>query len=271
MSRIFSIAILLLSVLSCRNPNDAVAMDRDELGRMLKTMPPNGPAEQYGNVVMRTRSKKAGIPPAVFPHWLHRARYTCSVCHVELELGMRRGANGISREGCLSGKYCGACHNGKTAFTVKEEGGKKECARCHLKDSSLLDDKFSQFAAQLPPTTYGNSIDWEAALIQGLIVPRNGLSDNKPRPELPAALRKSLSLGTGTSRSAVTFSHEEHNFEMDCTVCHPDIFNIKKKGTRLFSMETNIYGQYCGVCHMRVAFPMNDCRRCHSEMSNSSF
>ena len=54
---------------------------------------------------------------------------------------------------------------------------------------------------------------------------------------------------------------------MDCAVCHPDIFNIKEKGTPYFSMETNIDGMFCGTCHMRVAFPMNDCRRCHPGMS----
>jgi c(7)-type cytochrome triheme protein len=86
---------------------------------------------------------------------------------------------------------------------------------------------------------------------------------------LPAALKKPLRLGENRSPSAVTFSHEEHNAEMECAICHPDIFTIKKKGTQYFSMETNIYGQYCGACHMRVAFPMNDCRRCHPKMSYS--
>jgi c(7)-type cytochrome triheme protein len=184
---------------------------------------------------------------------------------------MRGGANGISRDGCLAGKFCGACHDGKTAFTVRDADGKKACDRCHLIDPATLDSKFRQFAAILPKAGFGNEIDWQAALAQGLIKPKNSLSGNKPRAEMPAALLKPLALGTGAGRSGVTFSHKEHNAEMDCANCHPDIFNIKKKGTHNFSMETNIYGQYCGTCHMRVAFPMNDCRRCHPEMSNISF
>jgi len=267
MSTILATAFLLLSMSNFAAPGAVMAMERDDLGRVLKIMPPNGTPEKYGNVILRKRSKKAGMPPAVFPHWLHRARYTCSVCHVELELAMRGGSNGISRTGCLSGKYCGACHDGKTAFTVKEDGGKKECYRCHLQDASQLDNKFRQFAAELPASGYGNNIDWQAALNQGKIPQKNSLSGNKALPPLPNMLKKPLLLGSGSGRSAVTFSHEEHNAEMDCTMCHPDIFNIKEKGTLFFSMETNIYGQYCGACHMRVAFPMNDCRRCHPSMS----
>ena len=266
-SSALAIAVLLLSMSLVAIPGTSLAMERDELGRVLKIMPPNGTPEKYGNVVMRKRSKKAGMPPAVFPHWLHRARYTCSVCHVELELAMRGGSNGISRTGCLSGKYCGACHDGKTAFTVKDDGGKKECHRCHLQDATPLDSKFSQFAATLPVSGYGNKIDWQAALRQMKFLPENSLAGNKTTPPLPNALRKPLVLGAGYGRNAVTFSHEEHNAEMDCTMCHPEIFNIKMKGTQFFSMETNIYGQYCGACHMRVAFPMNDCRRCHPGMS----
>jgi hypothetical protein len=36
-------------------------------------------------------------------------------------------------------------------------------------------------------------------------------------------------------------------------------------------MDSNIYGNFCGACHLQVAFPMNDCRRCHTSMGNTSF
>jgi hypothetical protein len=35
-------------------------------------------------------------------------------------------------------------------------------------------------------------------------------------------------------------------------------------------MDNNIFGNFCGACHMLVAFPMNDCRRCHPQMQNMS-
>jgi hypothetical protein len=31
-------------------------------------------------------------------------------------------------------------------------------------------------------------------------------------------------------------------------------------------MKMNLAGEFCGVCHMTVAFPMNDCKRCHPAM-----
>jgi c(7)-type cytochrome triheme protein len=87
---------------------------------------------------------------------------------------------------------------------------------------------------------------------------------------LPEKLRLPMKLSTAAPRSDVTFSHEGHFSELDCSSCHPDIFTIKKKGTVDFSMDKNIFGNYCGACHMRVAFPMNDCKRCHPYMSSFS-
>jgi len=245
------------------------AVEREELGQVLKIMPPNGPAEQYGNVVMRRSSKKSGMPPVVFPHWSHRGRYTCRVCHSELEFAMRSGGSGITRGKYLAGKFCGACHNGTTAFSVRDEEP-RQCDRCHMKDTAALNKRFRSFAAGLPATSFGNRIDWGAALAEGLIAPQKTLSGGTLLIKTPEALQKPLDLGTSAPRSSVAFSHGEHLSEMDCSICHPDIFNIKKKGTRLFSMEINIYGQFCGVCHMRVAFPMNDCRRCHMGMGKNS-
>jgi c(7)-type cytochrome triheme protein len=117
---------------------------------------------------------------------------------------------------------------------------------------------------------FGNGIDWETALMKGLVKPRNTLQKSLFTMPLPDKLKKPIRLGTISPRSDVSFSHEEHYAELDCSSCHPDIFNIKKRGTEAFSMERNVYGNYCGVCHMRVAFPMNDCKRCHPQMSNFS-
>ena len=57
------------------------AMDHGELEKVLKTMPPNGPFWKYGNVVLGSKSRKAGMAPVIFSHWSHRSRYTCRVCH----------------------------------------------------------------------------------------------------------------------------------------------------------------------------------------------
>jgi c(7)-type cytochrome triheme protein len=59
------------------------------------------------------------------------------------------------------------------------------------------------------------------------------------------------------------FPHKAHTAWLDCNNCHPDPFNIKKKTTKHFEMRFILEGQFCGVCHMTVAFPMQDCKRCH--------
>lgn len=248
---------------------DGTAMDRAELGKVIKSMPPNGPFWKYGNVVMRARSRKAGMAPVVFSHWSHRARYTCRVCHQELGFSMRLGDSGITRNQYLAGKFCGACHNGSIAFTVAD-GPKAQCKKCHMDSTRDLEQQFADFTDLLPMAAFGNGIDWSAALRDGAVKPVDALDPSR-LIQFPEILKQPLKLGTASPRSDVGFSHQEHFAELDCSSCHPDIFNIKKKSTADFTMDSNMYGNFCGACHMQVAFPMNDCRRCHKSMGNASF
>ena len=265
----FSAVVSMLILLVLSNGDSACAGDRYELGKVLHVMPPNGPFWKYGNVVMRRKSKKAGMAPVVFSHWSHRARYTCRVCHLELGFSMLSGDTGITREQYLAGKFCGACHDGKTAFTVRD-GESRQCDKCHMKDTLALQEQFEKFAKKLPMASFGNGIDWAKALDKGFVKPNKSVNTQRFDIPFPEKLRAPIKLGTTSPRSEVSFSHEEHFAELDCSSCHPDIFNIKKKGTETFSMEKNIYGHFCGACHMYVAFPMNDCKRCHPQLNNSS-
>ena len=265
----FSTVISLVFLVLLLSSGTGLSGDREELGKVLKAMPPNGPFWKYGNVLMRRKSVKAGMAPVVFPHWIHRARYTCRVCHLELGFSMLSGDTRITREQYLAGKYCGACHDGKTAFTVRDEEP-HQCGKCHMKDTHALEMQFEKFAAKLPMASFGNGIDWAKALNSGYVKPKNSVVTQHLNIQFPEKLRAPIKLGTTSPRSDVAFSHEDHFAELDCSSCHPDIFNIKKKGTETFSMERNIYGNFCGACHMYVAFPMNDCKRCHPQMSNSS-
>ena len=246
------------------------AMDHAELSKIIQAIPPNGPFWKYGNVVMHTKTRKAGVAPVVFAHWSHRARYTCRVCHQELGFSMRAGDSGITRSQYLAGKYCGACHNGSIAFSAAD-GPKPHCKKCHLEDTRELERQFARFAADLPLAPFGNGIDWSTALADGKIQPTNVIDPSRANLTLPDKLKQPLKLGTTAPRSDVAFSHQDHFFELDCSSCHPDIFNIKKKSTADFTMDSNVFGNFCGSCHMLVAFPMNDCRRCHKSMSNSIY
>ena len=66
------------------------------------------------------------IPPALFPHFLHRMQFKCYVCH-DAVIVMKAGANEISMDAIQEGKFCGTCHNGKVAFQSTFES----CPRCH--------------------------------------------------------------------------------------------------------------------------------------------
>ena len=66
----------------------------------------------------------------------------------------------------------------------------------------------------------------------------------------------------------VYFSHKRHvKADVDCANCHPDIFNIEKKTTKSFAMKYILDKKFCGVCHLKVAFPLDDCKGCHPAMS----
>lgn len=80
---------------------------------------------EYGDVVLNKRAEKAGMRPVIFSHWFHRIRFKCNVCHSEIGFVMRAGSNDVLMADIVNGKYCGACHDGKTAW------GPENCRLCH--------------------------------------------------------------------------------------------------------------------------------------------
>lgn len=78
-----------------------------------------------GDVVFK-RTEGGSVPPAVFPHWVHRIRYKCYACHPE-PFQMKAGANKITMELIQQGKFCGACHDGKIAWGMSFD----TCNKCH--------------------------------------------------------------------------------------------------------------------------------------------
>ena len=86
-------------------------------------------AAEYGDVAMERKAKGVDdVPPAVFPHWIHRMQFKCSACHEEL-FKMKAGSNEITMDMIQAGKACGTCHNGKAAF----ESNFDTCPRCHFR------------------------------------------------------------------------------------------------------------------------------------------
>jgi len=219
--------------------------------------PPPPLPSRYGNILINRLSEKNGELPVTFSHWSHRRKDTCRVCHFELGFEMKVNATEITEEKCREGQFCGACHDGKQVFGHTK---KEDCKKCHNGNIAYGEEKFKDLAP-FPRAPYGNKVDWVAALKEGLIQPRQSLLDDHYTP-MPFNKRLSLE-AEWTMVPPAYFSHEIHKQWLDCSNCHPDIFNIKKKTTEHFSMKYNLDGKFCGACHLKVAFPLNDCKRCH--------
>jgi c(7)-type cytochrome triheme protein len=82
-------------------------------------------AAEYGDVVLDRTSTKQGMRAVVFPHWFHRIRFRCKVCHSELGFKMRAGSNTVLMNDIINGKFCGMCHNGQIAWSPDR------CDLCH--------------------------------------------------------------------------------------------------------------------------------------------
>ena len=54
----------------------------------------------------------------------------CADCHQSGLFKMKKGADVMTMKDMEAGKFCGACHNGTKAFSVKD---KAACAKCHKK------------------------------------------------------------------------------------------------------------------------------------------
>lgn len=80
---------------------------------------------EYGDVVINNYSDEAGMRPVVFPHWFHRIRFRCKVCHADLGFEFKAGGNKIDMLKIIDGEFCGACHNGEVAWSVEN------CNVCH--------------------------------------------------------------------------------------------------------------------------------------------
>ncbi|MEH6472259.1 MAG: c(7)-type cytochrome triheme domain-containing protein [Halopseudomonas sp.] len=80
---------------------------------------------EYGDIVINNYSDEAGMRPAVFPHWFHRIRFRCKVCHADLGFKFQAGGNKINMLKIIDGEFCGACHNGEVAWSTEN------CNLCH--------------------------------------------------------------------------------------------------------------------------------------------
>lgn len=116
---------------------------------------------EYGKVIIRNFSEEAGLAPVRFDHWLHRALYTCRLCHVDIGFAMEANATKIKADTNMKGFYCGSCHNGARVHGSKKifaacsvsatPGEDTRCSRCHSVGKKVQKEyDYASFTEKLP-------------------------------------------------------------------------------------------------------------------------
>jgi c(7)-type cytochrome triheme protein len=90
------------------------------------TGPVRPAAAQVGNLTLNKYKAESGMGAAFFPHWAHRLRFTCNVCHDAI-FQMEAGHSDMLMDELRAGRFCGRCHNGRIAWDT----GVQNCSRCH--------------------------------------------------------------------------------------------------------------------------------------------
>jgi len=116
---------------SCGVCHRTVASPASACGRCHPAMGPGSRTPQLDSGLAMARvadtapPAATAYPPSRFTHWTHRIRYRCSACHTAL-FALAAGADTVSMADLRAGAACGACHDGREAF------GLRECGRCHV-------------------------------------------------------------------------------------------------------------------------------------------
>jgi len=117
----------------------------------------------------------------------------------------------------------------------------------------------SEALGVLQPDPAGNKVDWVQSLELGFIDPRPGLGDDRE----PEILESTVLMKNTQELAYVLFPHKAHTQWMSCEACHESIF-ISKNDANPINMGKILDGEYCGLCHGAVSFPLTECNRCHN-------
>lgn len=113
--------------------------------------------------------------------------------------------------------------------------------------------------SRLPADNVGNQVRWVEALREGLIKPRTNIYPETRVRVLETDVLMNLDGGT----PIVRFPHLQHTMWLDCSNCHEQLFK-SRAGANKVQMARILEGEQCGLCHGAVAFPLTECKRCHS-------
>lgn len=214
---------------------------------------------------------------SVFSHSAHLdMSFACSECHSKIFIP---GPNRVSHTmlDMEAGKSCGACHNGKTAFSVKGD-----CQKCH---KNVVDIRFKAFDARFSHVDHLKMFKCDechsAIFIGGIRSIRYTMQQMEGGKSCGACHDGKTAFGvsgncekchpstppdpvfTIKDAGTVTFNHTRHRDELSCGQCHNGIISAGT-ASRRFTMGEMDKGKSCGACHDgKTAFSVGSCSKCH--------
>ncbi len=149
----------------------------------------------------------------------------------------------------------------QAAAKARQEGAEPERAKLPVEDAKTWEE-----AGKLLPKDAAGNVNWVEAIRKGTVAPRPGPDSKAPEQQV-----LDLDVEVASSRSklfSVTYPHAAHTEWLSCQNCHPAIFPLKRQGEpTVITMAKIRQGQYCGVCHGKVAFSVEGaCVRCHAKI-----
>jgi c(7)-type cytochrome triheme protein len=135
---------------------------------------------------------------------------------------------------------------------------------------------FAKIGAGWHPTALAESglpmdkyklVDWAKVVKEKIIDPRFDL-DPAVKPDDEQILDMNILFETKSDfMDNVIFPHFIHTWWLKCEVCHASvggpIFEPVAGGNDV-KMSEMAGGKWCGRCHNKIAFPLADCKRCHT-------
>jgi c(7)-type cytochrome triheme protein len=97
---------------------------------LLFSLPAVAPAAPIGGMVFETYLRTKTVGQVLFDHTKHGAE--CNTCHPKI-FKQKSNSNHASMEEMAKGRSCGACHNGKKAFSVTAN-----CTTCHTEAGAIV-------------------------------------------------------------------------------------------------------------------------------------
>ncbi|QEM67606.1 cytochrome c3 family protein [Geobacter sp. FeAm09] len=198
----------------------------------------------------------------------------CKACHDTLYPFKKKAS--YTMADMEKGKSCGACHDGKGAFALKE------CARCHqVKEIAFAvkETGTTRFSHQKHLAANPDCTACHPALFAAGHNKRSTMAEMRQGRSCGACHNGKEAFGIDKCTSChpvrdqryaikgagnVTFSHATHTGHYQCGSCHTKLYGISRSKAKV-SMKAMEKGRSCGACHNgKAAFSVKaNCATCH--------